>query len=171
MITLWPAGNGRFWFRPRPQLIGNHRPSSATSRISNWRKRRPGPKDAVSGRPQKNPRTGMLASPGIYRLHQGINQWYAAGLLTRASPYSPSLPGGVSSILLNSPVASSGFRPHSQRRVRAGIAPASLLRPLAITSGRSPSPAPGTVYRFPNSGRSSIGRARCQRGSQTCVEG
>ena len=119
---------------------------------------------------KKNPRTGRFASPGIYRLHQDFHQMVCGrssdsciALLTWPSR-------GVSSMLPNSPVAFAGFRPHSQRRVRAGIAPASLFRVPSITSGRSPSPAGGTVYRFSNSGRSSTGRRRCQRGSLTRSE-
>lgn len=85
--------NGRFWFWPRPQQIWNRRRSlsyvedfkcartpARTKRCRFWMntKKIPGP---------------ASASPGIYRLHQDLRRWYAAGLLTRASPYSPGLPG------------------------------------------------------------------------------
>jgi len=38
-----------FWFRPRPQRGWSRRRSSATSRTSAERERRPGPKDAIYG--------------------------------------------------------------------------------------------------------------------------
>ena len=44
-----PFGNGRFWFRARPERFCNRRHSAAIPRIAKKRKRSHGPKDAVSG--------------------------------------------------------------------------------------------------------------------------
>jgi len=46
-----------------------------------------------------------------------------AGLLTFGSTYSPHLPGSLD----NEPVATCGFCPRIQRRVRTGFTPVSLL--------------------------------------------
>ena len=111
---------------------------------------------------KKNPRTGSSASPGIYRLHQGFNRWYAAGLLTRASPYSPGLPGVVRQY--RSPPSgifrfSSALTAAGPRRIHTGFPLRVHLHP------RSDGPSSCTRNRIPiyNSGRSSIGRGRCQR--------
>ena len=66
-------------------------------------------------------------------------------------PTGPAFPEGfVDTAYL--PVASSGFRPHSQRRVRAGIAPASLSGPIqAPLRCRGPFvPITGTGYLYLN---------------------
>ena len=75
--------------------------------------------------PKKIPKL-IVISLGIYLLSKSF--WVAAGLLARGSSYSPRLPMPFRPWAYGT-VASSGFRPHTQRRVRAGITPASLLRP------------------------------------------
>ena len=52
LVSGWTQclfGNGRFWFRARPERFCNRRHSAAIPRIAKKRKRSSGPKDAFSG--------------------------------------------------------------------------------------------------------------------------